>query len=136
MFYVLFYSIPRSPLDLVWRRPGRRGLYHRHALDARPHCARLFRALRPDAACSLQRDDAGDPKDKSGKAAYFEGTPIPTSLGLDFLMAYWISQGWIHDALPLGLLFAGTPLEVHPVVLLFAVHGCMMTSKTIHIPKP
>ncbi|EFW99684.1 phosphatidylserine synthase [Grosmannia clavigera kw1407] len=76
------------------------------------------------------------PKDKSGKAAYFEGTPIPTSLGLDALMAYWVSQGWTHAALPWGTVFAGTALELHPAVLLFVLHGCMMTSKTIHIPKP
>ncbi len=76
------------------------------------------------------------PKDKSGKAAYFEGTPIPTSLGLDALMAYWLSQGWVEAALPGGTWFAGTAWELHPAVLLFVVHGCLMTSKTIHIPKP
>ncbi|KAK0611155.1 hypothetical protein B0T14DRAFT_322196 [Immersiella caudata] len=76
------------------------------------------------------------PKDATGKAAYFEGTPIPTTLGLDAVMAWWVSNGWIHDNLPGGVWFAGTPLEVHPVVLAFMIHGCMMTSKTIHIPKP
>jgi len=76
------------------------------------------------------------PKDKTGKATYFEGTPIPTSLGLDAVMAYWVSQGWIHEALPLGTWFDGTVFEVHPAVGLFVVHGCLMTSKTIHIPKP
>lgn len=76
------------------------------------------------------------PKDGSGKAAYFEGTPIPTSLGLDAIMAWWVWAGWIHDALPGGTAFAGTLFEVHPVVALFVIHGCLMTSKTIHIPKP
>lgn len=76
------------------------------------------------------------PKDATGKAAYFEGTPIPTTLGLDALMAWWISRGWIHDAIPGGVWLAGTALEVHPVVLVFMVHGCLMTSKTIHVPKP
>ncbi|KIH88966.1 phosphatidylserine synthase [Sporothrix brasiliensis 5110] len=76
------------------------------------------------------------PKDKSGKASYFEGTPIPTSLGLDAIMAYWISQDWILDNLPLGAWFEGTAFELHPIALLFVVHGCLMTSKTIHIPKP
>lgn len=79
---------------------------------------------------------ANIPKDASGKAHYFEGTPIPTTLGLDALMAWWISRGWVHDALPGGLWLEGTVLEVHPVVLLFVVHGCLMTSRTIHIPKP
>ncbi len=76
------------------------------------------------------------PKDKSGKAAYFEGTPIPTSFGLNCFMAYWTYQGWIHEQLPLGTWFAGTVLELHPVALLFVLHGCLMTSKTLHIPKP
>lgn len=76
------------------------------------------------------------PKDANGKAAYFEGTPIPTTLGLDAIMAYWVSQGWIHDSLPWGTMFQGTALEFHPIVLIFMLHGCLMTSKTIHIPKP
>ncbi|KAK0714350.1 hypothetical protein B0T21DRAFT_375725 [Apiosordaria backusii] len=76
------------------------------------------------------------PKDATGKAKYFEGTPIPTTLALDAVMAYWISKGWIHEALPLGTLFTGTILEFHPVAVVFALHGCLMCSKTIHIPKP
>lgn len=76
------------------------------------------------------------PKDKSGKSKYFEGTPIPTSLGIDSLMAYWVSQGWILDSLPLGVFAAGTPFEFHPIVLIFVLHGCLMVSKTLHIPKP
>lgn len=76
------------------------------------------------------------PKDASGKAKYFEGTPIPTTLALDALMGWWLSNGWIHEALPGGVWFEGSMVEVHPVVLLFMVHGCAMTSRTIHIPKP
>ncbi|KAK3376007.1 hypothetical protein B0T24DRAFT_213306 [Lasiosphaeria ovina] len=76
------------------------------------------------------------PKDATGKAQYFEGTPIPTTLGLDALMAWWVSQGWIHDAIPGGLWFPGTAFEFHPIVVLFMIHGCLMTSKTIHVPKP
>jgi CDP-diacylglycerol--serine O-phosphatidyltransferase len=78
------------------------------------------------------------PKDATGKARYFEGTPIPTTLALDALMAFWLSRGTVLDALPGGVWFAGWgPLfEIHPVVLLFVVHGCLMTSRTIHIPKP
>lgn len=79
---------------------------------------------------------AAIPKDATGKARYFEGTPIPTTLGLDALMAWWVSNGWIHEELPGGLWFAGSAFEMHPVVLLFMVHGCLMTSRTIHIPKP
>lgn len=76
------------------------------------------------------------PKDASGKAAYFEGTPIPTSLGLDALMAYWVYTGSIHEAIPGGVWFAGSVLEFHPIVVVFMIHGCLMTSKSIHIPKP
>ncbi|KAM3441366.1 hypothetical protein NHJ13734_002860 [Beauveria thailandica] len=76
------------------------------------------------------------PKDKTGKSTYFEGTPIPTSLALDGIMAYWLRSGWILDNVPWGVCLAGTPFEFHPAVLLFIVHGCLMTSKTIRIPKP
>ncbi|OJJ49220.1 hypothetical protein ASPZODRAFT_129631 [Penicilliopsis zonata CBS 506.65] len=76
------------------------------------------------------------PKDKSGKSKYFEGTPIPTTLSIAMLMAYWVSQGWILDELPWGVVAQGTIFEFHPVVLLFVLHGCLMVSKTIHIPKP
>ncbi|OTA65841.1 CDP-diacylglycerol--serine O-phosphatidyltransferase [Hypoxylon sp. EC38] len=81
--------------------------------------------------------NSGDiPKDASGKASYFEGTPIPTTLGLDALMAWWVSRGWVLDDVPGGVWFAGSALEVHPVVALFVVHGCLMCSKTLHVPKP
>jgi len=76
------------------------------------------------------------PKDASGKSKYFEGTPIPTSLGLVAFMAYWVSQGWILDDIPFGAVATGTPFEFHPLVGVFVVHGCLMVSKTLHIPKP
>ncbi|OQE01911.1 hypothetical protein PENSOL_c003G05004 [Penicillium solitum] len=76
------------------------------------------------------------PKDQTGKSKYFEGTPIPTTLSIASLMAYWVSQSWTHENIPLGLVAEGTIFEFHPVVLMFVLHGCMMVSKTIHIPKP
>lgn len=76
------------------------------------------------------------PKDNTGKSKYFEGTPIPTSLVLDGIMAYWLTQGWILDNVPFGTYLQGTPFEFHPAILLFMIHGCLMTSKTIRIPKP
>ncbi|CAJ2508564.1 Uu.00g135900.m01.CDS01 [Anthostomella pinea] len=79
---------------------------------------------------------ANIPKDASGKASYFEGTPIPTTLGVDALMAYWVGQGWILDDVPLGVWFAGTPLEFHPIVIMFLIHGSLMCSKSLHVPKP
>jgi CDP-diacylglycerol--serine O-phosphatidyltransferase len=76
------------------------------------------------------------PKDATGKSKFFEGTPIPTSLSLVSLMAYWVWQGWTLDNLPLGTWMQGSIFEVHPIVGLFVVHGCLMVSKSIHIPKP
>ncbi|EEQ85829.1 hypothetical protein RJZ56_005229 [Blastomyces dermatitidis] len=76
------------------------------------------------------------PKDGSGKSQYFEGTPIPTTLGIVALMAYWVSQDWILEEIPFGVMGAGSMLEFHPAVALFAIHGCLMVSRTIHIPKP
>lgn len=76
------------------------------------------------------------PHDASGKAAYFEGTPIPTSLSIAALMAFWVSKGWILDNIPLGVVGKGSLFEFHPVVLIFVLHGCLMVSKTMHVPKP
>lgn len=76
------------------------------------------------------------PKDKSGKSQYFEGTPIPTSLSLASVLAFWVSRGWTLDRIPLGVIYEGTLLELHPAVFLFVLHGCLMVSKTLHIPKP
>ncbi|KEZ43582.1 hypothetical protein SAPIO_CDS4508 [Scedosporium apiospermum] len=76
------------------------------------------------------------PKDATGKSSYFEGAPIPTTLGIDAIMAYWVANGWILENLPFGVWGEGTLLEVHPLVLLFVAHGCLMTSRTIKVPKP
>lgn len=76
------------------------------------------------------------PHDATGKATYFEGTPIPTTLGIDGLMAYWVSQGWILDQVPFGVWFEGTVVEVHPIAAMFVLHGCLMISKSLHVPKP
>jgi CDP-diacylglycerol--serine O-phosphatidyltransferase len=76
------------------------------------------------------------PKDATGKSKYFEGAPIPTSIGLASFMAYWVYNGWTHSQVPMGVWGAGTMFEMHPIVGMFVLHGCLMTSKTIHIPKP
>ncbi|RPA98884.1 CDP-diacylglycerol--serine O-phosphatidyltransferase [Choiromyces venosus 120613-1] len=74
------------------------------------------------------------PKDAMGKSKYFEGTPIPTTLSIVMVMAYWAHKGWYLDNLPLGTVGTGL-LEFHPAVLIFAASGCAMVSKSIHIPK-
>ncbi|KAK9382698.1 uncharacterized protein V2V93DRAFT_365793 [Kockiozyma suomiensis] len=75
------------------------------------------------------------PKDKSGKSKYFEGTPIPTTLSLVFTMAYWLHCDWLLDEMPFGVVGKGTFYEFHPAVILFFISGCMMISKSLHIPK-
>jgi len=76
------------------------------------------------------------PKDATGKSKYFEGTPIPTTLSIVALIGYWVSKGWILENIPGGVLLGNTPFEFHPIAGLFVISGCLMTSKTIHIPKP
>ncbi|KFN48412.1 CDP-diacylglycerol--serine O-phosphatidyltransferase [Arenimonas metalli] len=69
-----------------------------------------------------------------GKVRYFEGTPIPTSLALVVVLAVAAWQGRIGDAIWFGSVRLGW--ELHPLVLLYAVSGSLMISKTIRIPKP
>ncbi len=69
------------------------------------------------------------------KVPYFEGTPIPTSLVLVGVLAAAAMTGRIGDAVWLGVIRLG-PWELHPLVLLFAVSGSLMISKTVRIPKP
>lgn len=76
------------------------------------------------------------PKDATGKSQYFEGTPIPTSLALASMMAFWVNKGWIHADVPLGTWGAGTAWEFHPMALVWVLHGCLMISKTLRVPKP
>lgn len=77
------------------------------------------------------------PKDKTGKSKYFEGTPIPFAcLTSSAIMATFTFMDLIHDKLPLGLAMAGTAFEFHPIAALFVLNGCLMTSKTLRVPKP
>lgn len=69
------------------------------------------------------------------KVSHFEGTPIPTSLLLVVVLAVALWQGAIGDALWLGAVKLG-PWVLHPLVLMFAVSGTLMISKTLRIPKP
>lgn len=71
--------------------------------------------------------------DDSGKVSHFEGTPIPTSVGI--VVVIWILYGlgyvgdnmWLGSTSVLGLAF-------HPVSLIYAVSGAAMVS-TVRIPK-
>ena len=69
------------------------------------------------------------------KVKYFEGTPIPTSLVLVILLAVAAGSGAIGKAVWFGAIQLG-PWLLHPLVLVFALSGSLMISKTLRIPKP
>jgi CDP-diacylglycerol--serine O-phosphatidyltransferase len=69
------------------------------------------------------------------KVRFFEGFPIPSSLLLVALIATLAALGRWQDRLPLGAVsLAG--MTLHPLALLFGLHGSAMISKTVRIPKP
>ncbi|HET9954035.1 MAG TPA: CDP-alcohol phosphatidyltransferase family protein [Polyangiaceae bacterium] len=70
-----------------------------------------------------------------GKVTYFEGMPIPSSLLLVALMAVLAWKGYWQEQVPLGAWELG-PVTLHPLALLFVLHGSAMISKTLRIPKP
>ncbi len=69
------------------------------------------------------------------KVKYFEGTPIPSSLLLVMLIAIAAVNGAVGNNLWFGVTDLG-PGQLHPLVLMFAVSGSLMISRTLHIPKP
>ena len=70
-----------------------------------------------------------------GKVKYFEGTPIPTSVVIVGLLAIAAWNARIGADLWLGAQQLG-PWQWHPLVLVYALSGSLMISKTLHIPKP
>ncbi len=72
--------------------------------------------------------------DNTGKVKYFEGTPIPTSLALVMVLAFFFWKGKTGDTLPFGVWDVG-PFQFHPIVLLYFASGSAMISKTLRIPK-
>lgn len=76
------------------------------------------------------------PKDKTGKSQYFEGLPIPSNLLWVATMAFLVYKDWIHENLPLGVIFANTPYEFHLLAVGFVLQGCANISKSLKIPKP
>lgn len=69
------------------------------------------------------------------KVKYFEGTPIPTSLLIVVLLAVAAWLGRIGGDLWFGAVRIG-PWLLHPLVLVYALSGSLMISKTLRIPKP
>jgi len=70
----------------------------------------------------------------SDKVKYFEGTPIPSSLLLVIVIAIAAGYGAIGNQLWFGMMHIG-PWQLHPLVLLFALSGSLMISRTIRVPK-
>jgi len=72
--------------------------------------------------------------DGADKVAYFEGTPIPTSVALTAVLAVAAWQDRLGEDLYWGVWSIG-PADLHPLALLFVVSGTLMISKTLRIPK-
>jgi len=68
------------------------------------------------------------------KVKYFEGTPIPTSILLVFILALAAWSGAINRDLWFGEINL-IGFKLHPLVLMFALSGSLMISR-FHIPKP
>jgi CDP-diacylglycerol---serine O-phosphatidyltransferase len=71
----------------------------------------------------------------TGKVKYFEGTPIPTSLLIVFLLAAAMYLGRIDGQLWFGAIWLW-PGVLHPLVLVYGVSGSAMISATLRVPKP
>jgi CDP-diacylglycerol--serine O-phosphatidyltransferase len=89
-------------------------------------------------ACGISRlarfnATADQLSDESGKVAYFEGTPIPTSVLLVGVLAWLTSKDLVGENMLFGLWHLGT-LDLHPLSLMYFVSGSLMIS-TIHVPK-
>src|SRR6476469_2524467 len=70
-----------------------------------------------------------------GKVTYFEGTPIPTSTLIVLALVILAARRAVDSALPGGIVSLGG-WDLHPLVLVYALSGSLMISKTIRIPKP
>ncbi len=77
---------------------------------------------------------AEDLSDDSGKVAYYEGTPIPTSVLIPAVLAVFLALGRVGNDIPLGdVEFLGWTL--HPFTLTYFISGTAMISATLKIPK-
>lgn len=81
------------------------------------------------------------PADSSGKSKYFEGLPIPSSLGLTAAMAFFVHKGWFVGAgneLPFGSIHVWgkegcVTGEIHVLAIIFAFWAAAMVSKTLKV---
>jgi CDP-diacylglycerol---serine O-phosphatidyltransferase len=95
--------------------------------------SRLARYNVTAEALSGRGDASIDPG--TAKVTHFEGLPTPTSLVLVALLATFAATGRWQEHLPLGALALG-PFTLHPLALVYFLHGSGMVSKTLRIPKP
>ncbi|MBI2749780.1 MAG: CDP-diacylglycerol--serine O-phosphatidyltransferase [Burkholderiales bacterium] len=105
---------------------GMRGLYDRILLAYFVACG-VSRLARYNVT-------AEELSDGTGKVAYFEGTPIPTSSLLVILLAVAASS----DAIGANMWFGAVKIggfTLHPLALLFGASGSLMISR-IRVPKP
>jgi len=99
-------------------------------------CCGLARLARFNATVALV------PKDASGKAHFFEGLPIPSSLALVSVLSYWTWMGWVEgkEGIPFGTISLwgkdGGDGEIHLMSFVFAAWAAAMVSKTLRVPKP
>ncbi len=68
------------------------------------------------------------------KVTHFEGTPIPTSLAVVLVLVMAIDQHRIGNDFWFGGYVVGF-WEFRPLVLIYALSGSLMISKTLRIPK-
>ncbi|KAG5653977.1 hypothetical protein H0H81_008845 [Sphagnurus paluster] len=99
-------------------------------------CCGLARLARFNATVALV------PKDEAGKARYFEGLPIPSSLAIVAILAYWTKNGWIagQEGIPWGTITLwgqeGGRGELHVASIGVGLWAAAMVSKTLRVPKP
>jgi CDP-diacylglycerol--serine O-phosphatidyltransferase len=72
---------------------------------------------------------------ETGKVKYFEGTPIPTSVAIVFVLGLAFGFDRYGDNVWLGSMPLG-PAVLHPLTLLYAISGSAMISATLRVPKP
>jgi CDP-diacylglycerol--serine O-phosphatidyltransferase len=71
----------------------------------------------------------------TGKVKYFEGTPIPTSVVLVFLLAIAYKLGHTGENFWFGQILVGSG-KFHYWSLLYVLSGSAMISATLRVPKP
>ncbi|KAF4579090.1 CDP-diacylglycerol-serine O-phosphatidyltransferase [Pleurotus pulmonarius] len=98
-------------------------------------CCGLARLARFNATVALV------PKNEAGKASYFEGLPIPTSLGLVAVLSYWVKNDWIEgkQGIPWGTITlwgeAGGRGELHLVSIVFGLWAAAMRQTDVNIRR-